>query len=330
MPVVTLGNAKQFSCTEDNNILDAAKAHGLVLEHSCKTGRCGICKAKVVGGSTQVLQEESGLSQEEINAGFILTCCRTATQDIELDSEDLGALADIKIQTLPSKIDSITCLAEDIIKVVLRLPPNGTFNFLPGQYINITAKSSIRRSYSIANAPQQSGKIELHIRKVPQGAMSQYWFEEAKVNDLLRFEGPLGTFCVREKPEKNIIFLATGTGIAPIKSILEHLDNSPLHLENRNFYIYWGGRNPSDIYWQPDFNQINPVFNPVLSRSQPLDWQGHKGYVQQAVIADQLDLANAVVYACGSPEMIKDAKKLFIEKGLKDNNFFSDAFVSSQ
>ncbi len=235
MPVVTLGNAKQFSCTEDNNILDAAKAHGLVLEHSCKTGRCGICKAKVVGGSTQVLQEESGLSQEEINAGFILTCCRTVTQDIELDSEDLGALADIKIQTLPSKIDSITCLAEDIIKVVLRLPPNGTFNFLPGQYINITAKSSIRRSYSIANAPQQSGKIELHIRKVPQGAMSQYWFEEAKVNDLLRFEGPLGTFCVREKPEKNIIFLATGTGIAPIKSILEHLDNSPLHLENRNF-----------------------------------------------------------------------------------------------
>lgn len=327
MPVVTLANAKQFTCADDTSILDAAKAQGMVLEHSCKTGRCGVCKVKVIQGKTRLIQEETGLTQDEINEGNVLTCCRTTEQDLTLDIEDLGALADIKVQTLPCKIDSIVHLAEDIVRIVLRLPPNGNFNFLPGQYINILAKNSIRRSYSIANSIQQNGKLELHIRKVPQGAMSQYWFDEAKENDLLRFEGPHGTFCFREKTEENIVFLATGTGIAPVKSILEFLNSDPSHLNGKKVYIYWGGRTPVDIYWQPNFNQIAVTFNPVLSRAQ--EWQGHHGYVQNAVLEDQIELSNAVVYACGSPEMIRDAKKILVQHGLKSNNFFSDAFVSS-
>ncbi|HTF94761.1 MAG TPA: FAD-binding oxidoreductase [Cellvibrio sp.] len=330
MSVVTLGNAKQFVCADDISILDAAKAQGIILEHSCRTGRCGVCKAKVIQGTTRLTQEETGITHEETNEGFVLTCCRTASEDTALDIEDLGALADIKVQTLPCKIDSITYLAEDIIRVILRLPPTGNFNFLPGQYINIIAKNSIRRSYSIACNHQQNGKLELHIRKVPQGIMSQYWFEEAKENDLLRFEGPHGTFCFREKTEKNIIFLATGTGIAPVKSILEFLDSAPSLLNERKVSVYWGGRTLADIYWQPDYSHIAISFNPVLSRSQAFQWDGHQGYVQDAVTADQLNWSDSVVYACGSPDMIRDAKKLLVQQGLKINNFFSDAFVSSQ
>ncbi len=328
MSVITLANGKHFTCADTTSILDAARTQGLVLEHSCKSGRCGICKAKIISGTTQLLQEETGLTTEEAAQGFVLTCCRTANENVELDIEDLGALADIKVQTLPCKIDTITHLTGDIARVILRLPPTANFNFSPGQYINIFNKTNTRRSYSIANCNSHIGKIELHIRRVQHGVMSQYWFTEAKENDLLRFEGPLGSFCFREKVEKNIIFLATGTGIAPIKSILESLDYaSPL--AGRNLYIYWGGRVPSDIYWQPDFSKITPEFKPVLSRA-PSQWKGHQGYVQHALLADQIDLKNAVVYACGSPEMIRDAKKLLIQHGLKNTNFYSDAFLISQ
>jgi CDP-4-dehydro-6-deoxyglucose reductase, E3 len=329
MSVVTLANAKQFICADATSILDAARAQGLVLEHSCKSGRCGVCKTKVLQGTTKVLQEETGLTPDEINQGMVLTCCRTATQNIELDIEDLGLTADIKVQTMPCKIDSITYLTPDIARVILRLPPTGNFRFLPGQYINVVGKNSIRRSYSIANYHAHHGKIELHIRKVQQGVMSQYWFVDARENDLLRFEGPFGTFCFREKPEKNIIFLATGTGIAPIKSMLECIDDSSSSLTGREIHIYWGGRTPTDIYWRPECRQLAPAFKPVLSQAAS-DWDGRRGYVQHALVADNLDLADAVVYACGSPEMIRDAKQLLTQCGLSSVNFFSDAFVSSQ
>jgi CDP-4-dehydro-6-deoxyglucose reductase, E3 len=330
MSVITLSNAKQFSCAEDVSILDAAKAKGLVLEHSCRTGRCGICKTKIINGDTRLIQAETGLSVEEAENGFILTCCRTVTSDTLLDTEDLGVLATIKTQTLPCKIDSLNYLAADIMRVVLRLPPTANFIFSPGQYINVIAKNSTRRSYSIASSNHLSGKIELHIRRVAEGSMSEYWFNHAKENDLLRFEGPHGTFGFRKKMSRNIIFLATGTGIAPIKSMLEYLDDHSELTDQQLIHIYWGGRTLADIYWQPHFNHIIPAFHPVLSRVQSTDWNGHHGYVQDAVLSDDINLNDSVVYACGSPQMIRAAQQLLFDHGLKTNNFFSDAFVNSQ
>lgn len=328
MAVVTLSNHKQFAAAAETSLLDAAKAQGLVLEHSCRTGRCGACKAKVINGETQILKAEESLDENEMNAGFILTCCRTAVNDIELDIEDLGLLASIKIQTLPCKIDQLNLLAPDVMQIFLRLPPTNQFNYLPGQYIDVIARSDVRRSYSIANALRADSKLELHVRAVTHGQMSQYWFNEAKTNDLLRLEGPHGTFCFHPKPEKNIVFLATGTGIAPIKSILEEFSNNAELVQKKNVYIYWGGRILADLYWQPDFANLNIAFRPTLSRASN-DWDGRHGYVQDAVIADVIDLHDSVVYACGSDTMIHAAKKLLVAQGLKPNNFYSDAFVSS-
>lgn len=329
MALVTLSNAKQFPCTEESTLLDAARTHGLVLEYSCRTGRCGVCKAQVISGKTQTIKNEEALTPEEASSGYILTCARSAIDDVVLDIEDLGRLASIKTQTLPCRIDSIQKLTPYVIRVILRLPPKNNFEFLSGQYIDIIAKNGIRRSYSIASAHSTSDKIELQISHVENGEMSQYWFNEAKENDLLRFEGPYGTFCLHEKPQKNIIFLATGTGIAPVKSILEDMNHANEYAHTKNIIIYWGARVQQDIYWQPEFTNLSISFNPTLSRADN-NWTGKKGYVQDAVIADDIDLSDSVVYACGSDTMIHSAQQRLITGGLEKKNFYSDAFVSSK
>lgn len=328
MQKVILSNGNEFSCSDNLSLLDSAREAGRVLEHSCRTGKCGICKTKVTSGATKVLRPEESLSDGERDSGFILTCCRTAESDVYLDAEDLGELATINKLTLPCRIDSIQHLNSDVMQVLLRLPPGNNFRYLSGQYIDVIGAGGIRRSYSIANAYNQGGKIELQIKKVIDGEMSDYWFSEAKASDLLRLEGPHGTFSLRKKNERNIIFLATGTGIAPVKSILEEIEKNPSLVESKLIYIYWGGRFEPDLYWRPDFSNFSPVFNPVLSRANA-DWQGRRGHVQDALLNDGIDLTDAIVYACGSPEMIESAASTLVSKGLKRNCFFSDAFVSS-
>lgn len=327
MPSVKLANSHSFDCLDGQTILDSGRTQGVVLEHSCRTGRCGVCKVRVIRGETKVETPEESLSETESTRGFILTCCRSAVSDIKLDATDLGRLAHLKVQTLPARIDSLTRLADDVLQIVLRTPPAQQFDFLPGQYIDVIGPGGIRRSYSIANAPQDDGRITLHIRKVHGGEMSAYWFEQAKQNDLLRFEGPMGTFCLRELPVSRLVLLATGTGIAPIKAILEEL---PANLDASGFehiHLYWGGRYSSDLYWRPEILGLPIEYTPVLSREP--DWVGKRGYVQDAVISDALPLDNAVVYACGSEAMIHGAKGALVEAGLSAGNFFSDAFVQS-
>lgn len=315
---VTLNNGKGFSLNQNENLLQAALQQGLVLEHSCKTGRCGVCKAKVITGETTVLQNEESLSEQEQQDGFILTCCRTATTNVSLDIEDLGFLAGIETKTLPCRIDALAKLSNDVIQVTLRLPPNQPLRFLSGQYIDLIA-NGIRRSYSIANAPRDDNKLVLEVRQVEKGQMSDYLFHAAKVNDLLRIEGPLGTFCLRETT-KTPLFIATGTGIAPIKAMIESLPS------NQPITVYWGGRVAEDIYWKAIPENVTLI--PVLSRADDA-WQGMRGYVQNSLLADYSDLSGFVVYACGSEAMIRDAKSSFVKSGLSEKDFYSDAFVSS-
>lgn len=189
-------------------------------------------------------------------------------------------------------------------------------------------KGGIRRSYSIANSDQHDSRIELQIRKVDGGIMSQYWFGGPKDNDLLRIEGPLGTFSNRLVHVENMIFLATGTGIAPVKAMLEEMAENHEVISSKSVYIYWGGRKEVDIYWQPAINIPNLNFIPVLSQPGS-EWGGRIGYVQNALLEDGLDLKDSVVYACGSNEMIHDAREMLVEKGLCTGKFYSDAFVSS-
>lgn len=328
MVSVKLLNGQTFSSDPGTSLLDSAKAAGITLEYSCRTGRCGVCKATVLSGDTVAHRGETSLTTEEVAAGMILTCCRHAISDVEIDAEDIGALCDVEVKTLPCRIDTITRLADNVVEVILRVPPASKLHYLPGQYLDVIGDGGLRRSYSIANAPRTDGKLGLQIREVEQGAMSRYWFGSAKPNDLLRLEGPLGTFCLRDKDASTIVFLATGTGIAPVKAMLEQLLSNPDLVAGKKILIYWGGRTVSDIYWAPQFERLNAAFIPVLSRASA-DWQGRTGYVQAVLLDDGIDLTQAVVYACGSEDMIHSARQALTLAGLPVKNFYSDAFVSS-
>lgn len=328
MASVKLSNGKSFVSESGTSLLDSAKASGITLEYSCRTGRCGVCKTTVLCGETATLKDETSLTAEELAAGMILTCCRHALGDVEIDAEDLGALGDIVVKTLPCRIDSIARLAENVVEVTLRVPANSNFSYLPGQYLDIIGDAGLRRSYSIANAQRVDGKLELQIREVEQGMLSQYWFGRAKPNDLLRLEGPFGTFSLRDKDSSFIVFLATGTGIAPVKAMLEQIQSNPALVAGKEILIYWGGRTPGDIYWTPQLEGLNGRFIPVLSRANE-QWAGRNGYVQSALLEDDIDLTRSVVYACGSEEMIHSAREALTAAGLPAKHFHSDAFVSS-
>lgn len=326
--LVTLNSGKFFNIKSGASILDAAELGRLQLPYSCRTGRCSTCRCKVISGETEVLQEEVGLSDAEKNEGWILSCVRTAVTDLNLEVEDLGGVVLPEVKTLPCRINSIDKLAPDVVRVVLRWPSTADFSFIPGQYIDVIGPGAVRRSYSLANASLADKQLELHIRSVHGGTMSQYWFEQAKVNDLLRLNGPMGTFFLRDVAGLDLVFLATGTGIAPVKAMLESMHDFAAEQQPRNVTVLWGGRTQQDLYF--DVAGIPGRFNfiPVLSRADPL-WTGARGYVQQALLAALPDLSQAAVYACGSDAMIRDAQTTLTAAGLPTSRFYSDAFVCS-
>lgn len=326
MFTIKLKNDTHFLCAPEDTILSGAQKENIAIDYSCKTGRCESCKAKVVKGTSTANTAEIGLSKEDLEKGYILTCVRIPTSDLTLDIEDLSEYSLEQIRTLPAKVDKITAITTEVIELQLRMPPNTSFRYLSGQYINII-KGDYKRSYSIANRTSTSNLV-FYIKKYEGGRFSNYFFKEAKVNDLLRIEGPIGTFFYRKTNKANIIFFATGTGIAPIKAILEQMNHNNNEFINKNIFLFFGGRNKEDLFWKPDFNNIKVNFIPVLSRSN-FDWKGDKGYVQDSFMTKGIDLLDCVFYACGSENMIKDAKMLLLKNGLSEDAFNSDAFISS-
>lgn len=337
MPLVTLSNHTSFEAERATSVLDAAFAKGVVLEHGCRTGRCGSCKARVTAGQTTALRDPVALTADELAHGWILTCTHEAAADLHLDIEDLGALAGIEPRVTPARIDSLELLAPDVLRVQLRLPPRSAFRFLAGQYIDVTSPAGATRSYSIASPASAADKIELQIRRVDQGRLSGYWFDHAKANDLLRFNGPRGTFFLRPVSGLDLIFLATGTGIAPIRAMLHQLAAMPLQDQPRSVSLYWGGRHRADLYAHSYANLSDALpglrYVPVLSRGD-VDWHGARGHVQDALVHDIAHraapaLSGAAVYACGSEAMIHGARRLLADNGLQPKRFHYDAFVSS-
>ncbi|MBS4040169.1 MAG: 2Fe-2S iron-sulfur cluster binding domain-containing protein [Flavobacteriales bacterium] len=318
---IKLKDFKSFSCDSNQTIIEAALKSGIFLDHSCLTGRCSSCKFKVISGESFTEFEESPLSSFEKSEGFILTCIRKPLSDLELDAEDLGEYGFSQSVTIPAKINAIQQLTPEIIQVNLRVPPNQKVNFLEGQYLNVIW-NGIKRSYSIAN-PSSSFEIELIIKNYQGGAMSTYWFGQAKTNDLMRLEIPKGTFFLRNHPGKeNLVFLATGTGIAPIKSILESTTNQVKLGQFKRIFVLWGMKFEKEIFWEPSSSEVE--FIPVLSRESQ-----SKRYVQNVISNLELDMTNTVIYACGSEDMIQDARNKSIQLGLNSNHFYSDAFVAS-
>ena len=327
MHLITTSNGRSFEARPDESLLDAALRQSVVFDYSCRTGRCSSCKGRVRSGETSAVHDELGLTAEDKAHGFILTCVRHARGPVELEIDDLGDVVLPEAKTLPCRIQSIERLAHDVVRVMLRLPPTSSLEFLPGQYVDVIGAEGLRRSYSVANAPRTDKQIELHIREVPDGAMSRYWFQQAKVNDLLRLRGPLGTFFLRGQAGKDLVLLATGTGIAPVKAILEGLSGLPAAAQPRSLTVYWGGRHREDLYWQPR-EQPGLRFVPVLSRADG-DWRGQRGHVQDVMLREHAYLADTLVYACGSDAMIHGAQAQLHAAGLPDRQFHSDAFVCS-
>jgi CDP-4-dehydro-6-deoxyglucose reductase len=282
----------------------------------------------VLSGFTQKLRPEVGLTEREIDEGWVLGCVRAAESDTIIEISNLENYDIPESRIWPCRIAEINRLASDVLQVFLRLPPSAEFRFIPGQYINIIGKDGKKRSYSVASAGSENKKIEIHVRAVKNGAMSNFWFNQAKVNDLLRFCGPLGTFFLRETRAVDIFFLATGTGIAPIKSMLLSFEKFNQDKFPNSITILWGGRQLTDLYFDI-YNILGAhTYVPVLSQPSK-GWCGFKGYVQDALIALHPNFMNARVYACGSDSMIKSSRNLLINKGLMPEHFYSDAFVSS-
>lgn len=328
MPVVKLSNGREFSATAGISLVDGALSAGITLPHSCKTGRCSTCKCKVLQGETTALQTENGITDAEKAEGWILSCVRSAHTDVTLEVEDLGNVVLPPSKILPCRISSIDRLATDVLRIMLRLPPTADFRSIPGQYIDVIGPAGVRRSYSLANSNTAEKALELHIRAVHGGVMSDYWFKQAKVNDLLRFNGPLGTFFLRSLDQLHLVFLATGTGIAPVKAMLESLSHIAPGQAPQPVTVFWGGRTAEDLYFDPQAIPAGHRFVPVLSRAAA-GWAGVSGYVQNALLATQPDLSRTVVYACGSDAMIRSAKASLLAAGLPDKRFFADAFVPS-
>ena len=326
MHPIHLLNGKSFPANDGETLLDAGLRAGVTLPYSCRTGRCGTCRCRVSDGATVALHAETGLTSGELAEGWVLSCVRSATSEVRLDVEDLGVLPPAR--TLACRIHALERLAPDVLRIVLRLPPTAEFDYRAGQYVDMIGPGGIRRSYSIANAASADKRIELHVRQVEDGTMSAHWFNEARQNDLLRLHGPLGTFFLRDIAGLDLVFLATGTGIAPVKAILESLSALPADQAPRTTSVYWGGRHESDLYWTPDIQPADLRFVRVLSRADA-NWQGARGHVQDVFAATAPDLARTAVYACGSDAMIHAAHRQLVEAGLPERRFSSDAFVCS-
>ena len=316
---------KEFISVEGGTILESALSAGFVFDYSCKNGQCGTCKTTLLKGEIIEIQEQLALNKEDANNQF-LTCCCVAASDILIDAIDLSAMHGIEVKILPTRINSLDLLSEDIMQVKLRLPPASNFEFLEGQFIDIIGPNSIRRSYSIASI-SSNNKITLLIKKVKDGKFSHYWFDKAKLNDLLRIEGPKGTFFLRDRA-KPLVFLATGTGIAPIISILDGLDSDPDFNQMGSISLFWGNRVQQDFVWSPNFKKINVDFYPIVSKDDD-DWNGEIGHVQDVALRVLNNIKKVNVYACGASVMIDCAKSNFIRSGLNEKDFYSDKFVQS-
>ena len=322
----------QFIVQDDETVLEAALREGFALPYGCRNGACGACKGTVLSGHVDYgAHSPTALKDEEKIQGRVLFCRATPLSDLVIEAREIGAAKDIVVKTLPCRVEKLEKRADDVMRILIKLPANERLQFLAGQYIDFQLKDGKSRSYSLANPPHDDALLELHIRHVPGGLFTEHVFSTMKERDILRLKGPLGSFFIREDSDKPMIFIAGGTGFAPIKGMLEH---AFAEHTDREMVLYWGARSLKDLYmaelpqqWLAEHPNFS--FIPVLSRPEPGDhWQGRTGYVHEAVLADFSDLSGYQVYACGAPVMVDSARDSLVKnRNLPEGEFFADSFV---
>ena len=330
-------SGRSFEAEPAETMLAAGIRQGIGLPYGCKDGACGSCKCKKISGTvTHGPHQDKALSAQEEADGYVLTCCGTATSDVVLESRQVTHAGAFPIKKMPARVATLEKLSPDVVRLKLQLPANDIIQYHAGQYVEFILRDGARRSYSMANAPHtliESGApmVDLHIRHMPGGKFTDHVFGAMKEKEILRIEGPYGSFHLQESP-KPIVLLASGTGFAPIKAIIEHMQFMGI---TRDAVLYWGGRRPHDLYmdeWVKARCAEMPhlKYVPVVSDALPEDgWSGRTGFVHQAVLQDLPDLSGHQVYVCGAPIVVDSARKDFVEKaGLPEHEFFADAFTS--
>src|SRR3954468_855374 len=329
-------SGKTFTVERDEPILQAAIRQGIGLPYGCRDGACGSCKSRLLEGRVlHGAHQLKALSHAEESAGYILTCCATPQTDCVVEARSVPGAGEYPVLKMPTRVITIEHAAPDVAVLKLQLPANQNFQYRAGQYVEFILRDGSRRSYSMANAPHQLGSppaIELHLRHMPGGKFTDHVFGAMKEREILRMEGPFGSFFLREESDKPIVLLASGTGFAPIKALIEQMH----HLGSiRPVRLYWGARRKADLYlrdWLATAKALLPQLEvvPVLSEPAPEDaWTGRTGFVHQAVMADLPDLSGHQVYACGVPVMVESAQRDFIAQcGLPEDEFYADAFTS--
>ena len=324
-------SGRQFEVLPGETILAAGIRQGIGLPYGCKDGACGSCKCKKISGTvTHGAHQSKALSADEEAAGMVLTCCAQVDSDVVLESRQVTEAGAFVVRKFPVRVISLEKKSDDVMVVQLQLPANDSFQYHAGQYVEFLLRDGARRSYSMANAPAST--MELHIRHMPGGKFTDHVFGAMKEKEILRIEGPFGSFYLREESTKPIVFLASGTGFAPIKAIIEHMKLKNIQ---RPAALYWGGRRPADLYLTDWLHMQladlpNLKFVPVVSDALPQDqWTGRTGFVHQAVLQDLPDLSGHQVYACGAPVVVDSARRDFVAQArLPEDEFFADAFTS--
>ena len=321
---------------EDQPVLEAALAAGLNLPHSCKSGHCSSCRARLLEGRIRYPgARPAGITLEEERSGHILLCQARAQSDLTVEARLIASVADVEIKTLPCRIAGLSALAPDVMQVLLRLPTVERLRFHPGQYLDVLLPSGKRRSFSIASPPHDSDVIELHVRRVSGGGFTERLFgaggageSPLTVGSLLRIEGPIGQFSYRAG-RTPMLMVAGGTGFAPLKSILRHVLETGVE---REIHFYWGARHAHDLYEQPrmlEWLQRHPQlsFTAVLSEATTTEAaHARAGLVHEAVLADHRDLSGFEVYAAGPPAMIEAMRAAFPTHGLPAERLYFDSF----
>ena len=329
-------SGRSFEVDPDEPVLRAAIREGVGLPYGCKDGACGSCKSRLLKGRvTHGAHQRKALGVDEEAAGLMLTCCAVPQTDLVIEARTVVGAGDFPPRKMPSRVTSIERPAPDVAIVRLQLPANEVFRYRAGQYVEFILLDGSRRSYSMANAPHThdtSPGIELHIRHMPGGKFTDHVFGAMKAREILRLEGPFGSFFLREDSAKPIVLLASGTGFAPIKAIVEQLEFTA---SPRPVVLYWGCRSRADLYlheWAERAAARLPYLRyvPVLSEPRPEDgWAGRTGLVHQAVMADLPDLSGHQVYACGAPVMVDSARRDFVTQcALPADELYADAFTS--
>jgi CDP-4-dehydro-6-deoxyglucose reductase len=326
--VTLLPSNISFVCESDESILDGALRNDYIIPYGCQGGSCGACSVQVVSGNFNYPDgDPNGITAADKAANKAFLCQAHAVSDITLEVNVEEGIAKSKI--LPVKVVEKNQLTHDIVQLILKLPEGETLDFQAGQYIDFLLKDNKKRSFSLASPSNKENTLELQIRHVDDGYFTDIVFNKMNVDEMMRIEGPLGTFYLRSDRKRPIIMMGGGTGFAPLKGMIEQAINENLALD---IHLFWGVRAEKDLYMLDLIDQWsqklpNFKFTPVLSEPDEADgWQGKVGFVHEAVIEAYKDLSDHDLYMCGPPVMIEASRNAVTAKGLNQDNMFSDSF----